>query len=94
MVANACVPILLGMRYNLKQPKCIDGLLSEIGLQSTSNHTIKFHVVLVFHMIITGCYWFMDTQTKQHKQNIVAVEKLRKELTVAQEAEQKKKNKK
>ena len=46
-----------------------------------STRTPSFPVVIVFHLIVTASFWFMDTQAVQHQHNVEKVEKLRRDLT-------------
>jgi hypothetical protein len=89
MAANACVPILLALnfRQGRDQPgdiSCIVDLLNRVGLSAETDdqhhRSTPFPVVLIFHVIVTACVWFMDVQAVQHEKNIQLVEKLRTDL--------------
>jgi len=87
-IANACIPIVFAFRYNRPAFGCVDEALLELELQPTKR-SVGFPVVLLFHCIVTACYWFMGVQAKQQENNVRAVQKLRKDM---EEVEEKRRN--
>lgn len=95
MVANACIPIILGLHFDYfkslvdgsngdaadqHESRCVDEALLALGEEPTARGPVKFPIVLVFHVIVTLCCMFMNAQTRQHYQNVQAVEKLKRDL--------------
>lgn len=91
MAANACAPILLALNFlqardQFGDTSCIADLLNRAKLspdsQAVDHHhrSVPFPVVLIFHIIVTACVWFMDVQAAQHEKNIQLVENLRIDL--------------
>jgi len=95
MISTGLVPPMVNLYFvhNKKKtaqsaPSCLDAFpLAQVGgaiweRHAATNATVRgFPVVIVFHLIATGSCWFMDMQHKQHNKNIIALEKLRRELT-------------
>jgi hypothetical protein len=87
MAANACVPIILALHFRQAQDQsggmsCVADLLHRVdpAPESVDHRSTPFPVVLIFHVIVTACVWFMDVQALQHEKNIHLVEKLRTDL--------------
>jgi hypothetical protein len=82
------VPMIGIHRYQTAQHGtngCIDDLLAKAKLESTVRKR-DFPVVLVFHVIVTLCYAFMDWQMAQHAKSILLVTKLRTDLETSTSA--------
>jgi hypothetical protein len=92
MMANACAPIIISLNYQRarnqeRSASCISHLqprdesleVPDAGPRSSS----PFPVILVFHILATACVWFMDAQAKQHEKNVLAVERLRADLSAS-----------
>lgn len=87
--ACLCIPILLVLS-NIVQSKgdkegCIDDLLLMAGIMPSPQEIQQrpsrgFPVVLVFHVIVTMCFGFMESQMKLHERGIVQVDNLLQEL--------------
>ena len=94
MVSNACIPFLLFSFFRSQKTddngspvtySCMDeGLLQSVGLEPEERQR-SLPVVLVFHVIVTACLWFMDLQQNQVMDNLKKLEKLRQDLTHAQQ---------
>jgi len=52
-----------------------------------------FPVVLIFHIIATACCWFMDMQQSKQSHNLLALDKLKQELTTTKMENDSKKKK-
>lgn len=79
-IINACVPALLGLYFNKPKVGCVDDLLRQQDIEPSNRTANGFPVAVVFHVIVTACYWFMDAQARQHETNVVLVENMRKEM--------------
>mmetsp|Transcript_9315 Transcript_9315/g.12353 ORF Transcript_9315/g.12353 Transcript_9315/m.12353 type:complete len:253 (-) Transcript_9315:287-1045(-) len=100
MMANACIPPLLALYFGSKKTNedgsprtlsCLDHTLLEQAGVEPAERRRSLPVVLVFHVIVTACMWFMDMQQNQVLVNLEKVDKLREDL---QEAQQQAKSKK
>ncbi|KAL7572316.1 hypothetical protein ACA910_017913 [Epithemia clementina (nom. ined.)] len=95
LVANACIAPLLAMYYAQKQRTALDDscldptLLQKAGVEPMERQR-SLPVVVVFHVLVTVCIWFMDRQQGQVADNVLKVYKLRRDLLVAQEEQDKK----
>jgi hypothetical protein len=87
--ACLCIPILL-ISSHVVQSKgdkegCIDDLLLQAGILPSEQEIRQrpsrgFPVVLVFHVIVTMCFGFMESQMKLHERGIIQVDNLLQEL--------------
>lgn len=77
--ANACIPAILSIYLQRKTRGCIEDKLAEMNLEPHPRR-LDLPVVLIFHVIATASYYFMNAQSKQHEKNLLAVEKLKKDL--------------
>ena len=68
---------------------CVDNLLAKAGLQPI-DRIRPFPVVLIFHVVVTVCYMFMQMQMGQHHKNIQMVIKLRQDLEESEAAKKQK----
>jgi hypothetical protein len=94
LLANACMPAMLALRHlqaeggNEIQTTCLETNLfltipSDRSIAATAvgeRPTRAFPVVLIFHAIVTGSYWFIAQQSRHQEQNVEAVAKLRQDL--------------
>ena len=100
MVANACIAPLLALYFahrNLEpsMDSCLDGHLLQRAEIEPVERQRSLPVVVVYHVLVTACVWFMDQQQDQVSRHVLKVYQLRRDLLVAQEEEEEnKKNKK
>jgi hypothetical protein len=91
MIACACIPVLLLLSHVVPLTKkddkegCIDDLLLQVAiipseLEMQQRPSRGFPVVFVFHVILTVCVAFMESQMKLHDRRIVQVDNLIHEL--------------
>ena len=79
MLANACIAPILGIHFS-RPPQCVDALLDRMNLGG--NERIHgFPVILVFHVIVLLCLWFMNFQRLQVEYNVQRIAQVRAELT-------------
>lgn len=52
----------------------------DIGDDSVVSKMQGFPVIVVFHVIVTACCWFMDFQRSQQNHNVLLLEKLKRDL--------------
>ena len=99
MVATGLVPPLINLYFHIQSttennntpPSCLDHASLAISNRSMvwkrygEDHANMrgFPVVIIFHTVATACCWFMDMQQSQQNNNLLGLEKLRKELTTA-----------
>mmetsp|Transcript_4578 Transcript_4578/g.5962 ORF Transcript_4578/g.5962 Transcript_4578/m.5962 type:complete len:233 (+) Transcript_4578:66-764(+) len=85
-VAATLVTFALGMFFNedkeLQAQGCVAHLGEDISIDAGEAQVVKrqFPVSCVFHVIVTGCYWFMKMGMDQCDTNVEAMMKLQKEL--------------
>ena len=86
---NTCLEDLLLRDDDEQQPTLPEGL--ELPSATTKPKSAAgFPVVLVFHVIVTACVWFMNKQRTKLLQSELAVQELRDELQQAAETKKKK----
>ena len=82
MLASALIPFCLGLFFNTERYGCVTDSNGEVILGANSVMTERqFPVSAVFHIIVTGCYWFMNMSMAQCDLNLEAVTRLQKELS-------------
>lgn len=89
LLANALLPPLIGMHFLYKdEPSCLhdEALLARIDPEP---RTRSLPVVVVYHVIVTVCCWFMDNQRQQQARNIRMVQDLQRDLTRAKKGNNK-----
>lgn len=95
MLSNACIPPLLALYFGSqkagKYSSCLDMDLLEQAQVEPVERQRSLPVVLIFHVIVTFCLWFMDMQQDQILTNIQKVDTLRRELLQAREQDKSKK---
>jgi hypothetical protein len=82
LISTVLLPLQLTAFFSVKQIGCthvMDGLqeVEEVKLRD-------FPVPVVFHAIVTGCYFFMASQMAGRERDIAAIAKLRNDLKEAQ----------
>lgn len=83
MLANALLPPMVGMFFMTKdKPSCLDED-KLVRADVDESRTRSLPVVVVFHLIVTVCYWFMDRQRQQQANNKQMIEELRQDLVQA-----------
>jgi hypothetical protein len=86
MTAAALIPFCLGLYFHSeKVGSCIvdaDGHLTGApAVGGTSTGGRQFPIAVLYHGIVTGCFWFMNYYMDQCDKNLNAVAKLHKELS-------------
>lgn len=79
MIANSFIPGILTIHFTQPRWPCVNDRLQQVDLEPNPKKD-SIPVVLVFHVIVTLSYMFMDWQMRQHEQNVKAVQKLHREL--------------
>lgn len=92
LLASAIVPAILGLWFLQKQqqqtyegvPHCLatNLIFHTISSEASSQGTAKrdLPVVLVFHVLVSACYFFMSHQRAKQTRNLEAIVQLREEL--------------
>jgi hypothetical protein len=82
LLANACMPPLLGLHFMRKDTaSCLADELLAGFVPEMRERTLP--VVVIFHVVVTACYWFMDSQRQHQARNMQMVADLQKDLTQA-----------
>lgn len=82
MIATLLLPLQLTSFYATKEIGCTQVLE---GLQEVDEVKVRdFPVPIAFHAIVTGCYFFMESQMVGRERDIAAILKLRQNLAEAQ----------
>jgi uncharacterized protein HemX len=103
LLANGCIPAMLALRHlqstNDPDQTCLETNFfldipsdSAAAVTSGERPLRTFPVVMIFHAIVTGSYWFISQQSRHQEQNVQAVIKLREDLKKGQEASKENKN--
>lgn len=84
MFANALLPPMVVMFFrNKDNPSCLnEDQLVKVDIDE-SDRSRSLPVVVVFHLIVTICYWFMDHQRQQQAKNLKMMEDLKRDLADA-----------
>lgn len=85
VAAIVCIPPTLQIYFRHKKMEvgsCIQGFLTEneLSLYFDERKTQTFPMVIVFHVIVAFCYWFMDIQMSSYAANISRIRQVRKEM--------------
>ena len=82
LLANACLPPLVGMHFMRKDKlSCLeDEQLTGFDPEPRSR---SLPVAVVFHVIVTVCCWFMDSQRRHQETNVRMVQDLYRDLDQA-----------
>jgi hypothetical protein len=78
-ISTACIPMIASLYFNNKKVGCLEEEVRQF-LEEPSDQPRGFPVVLIFHIIVTICLWFMHYQVQQHEKNVGMVVKLKKDL--------------
>lgn len=80
----ALVPFCLGLYFNTEKTGCMIDSNGSIVIRTPDaiNQLSKrqFPVSIIFHLILTGCVYFMSIDMEQVDKNLAAVELLRNQL--------------
>jgi hypothetical protein len=85
VLATGCIPPMLGLHFhherNTSNKGCIDDLLAQVPTLEPKDRTRgDIPVVLIFYVIVTLCYYFMDFQMNVHDSNRRKILQLRQDL--------------
>jgi hypothetical protein len=83
MLAVACVPPIISLHFNRqgRSVGCLDDVvMNQAGGLEPADRLRGFPVVLVFFLVLTVSYWFMDMQMQKHGHNVKMVLELQKDL--------------
>ena len=84
MVAAALVPLCLGLYYNTEKCGCIIDSNGDIVIREETDESDvaerQFPVAVIYHLILTGCLWFMQRGMDQVNRNLEVVTTLQKQL--------------
>ena len=82
LISTLLLPLQLTLYFSVKEIGCTHVL---DGLQEVEEVKLRdFPVTVVFHAIVTGCYFFMESQMAGRERDIAAIMKLRNDLAEAQ----------
>lgn len=79
--AAALVPFCLGLFFNTERCGCVVDSSGSIVQDENSIVERQFPVAIVYHVIVTGCYWFMKMGMDSCNTNLAAVTKLQQKLS-------------
>ena len=84
LFANALLPPMVGIHFMYKNKvSCLnDEQLETIEPQP---RTRGIPVIVIFHVIVTVCYWFMSNQRQQQARNLSTVHDLQRDLNRARQ---------
>uniref|UniRef100_A0A7S2VFT6 Uncharacterized protein n=1 Tax=Entomoneis paludosa TaxID=265537 RepID=A0A7S2VFT6_9STRA len=99
LLSNACIPPMLALYFGHQKKQsdasvssCLEPHLLVAAGVTPEPRERSLPIVLVFHVIVTACIWFMDMQQNQVYDNVKKLHTLRSELSTAQtQAKSKKK---
>jgi len=81
VISTLLLPLQLTSYFTVKEIGCTPVL---DGLQEVEEVKVRdFPIPVVFHAIVTGCYFFMESQMVGRERDIAAVMKLRHDLETA-----------
>ena len=94
VTAAAMIPFVLGLYFNSERVGCIvdadGGIVVDAdghghahghGHAQSGKTERQFPVAVLYHLIVTGCVWFMNYFMDQTDKNLASVTKLHKELS-------------
>ena len=76
--AAALVPFCLGLFFNTERCGCVVDSSGSIDENNIVER--QFPVAIIYHLIVTGCYWFMKMGMDSCNMNLAAVTKLQQQL--------------
>lgn len=82
LMATLFLPFQLTAFFSVKEIGCKHVLDRMQDVEETK--TRDFPVGVVFHAIVTGCYFFMESQMAGRERDVLAIQKLRNDLKEAQ----------
>jgi len=88
--AASLIPFCLGLFFNTERYGCVVDSSGDLLAGGDSVMTERqFPVSVLFHLIVTGCYYFMKMNMGQCNKNLYAVERLRKEFVQSKDSKKK-----
>lgn len=82
LFANGCLPPLVGIHFMRKDKlSCLED--EQLVGFDPEPRSRSLPVVVIFHVIVTLCYWFMDSQRQKQARNVRMVQDLYRDLDQA-----------